>query len=78
MKQGYTYEDLQRAKIEVLVSSLLKELAWQDKLVLYEVAGGKKISDSETISTFEDRMCCMEDEDYNKFIDKLLDVLSNM
>lgn len=78
MKPGYTYEDLQRAKIEVLVSSLLKELAWQDKLVLYEVTGGKKISDSETISIFEDKLCCMEDEDYNKFIDKLLDVLSNM
>lgn len=78
MKQGYTYEDLQRAKIEVLVGGLLKELAWQDKLVLYEVEGGKKISDSETISIFENRMCGMEDEDYNKFIDKLLDVLSNM
>ena len=75
MKPEYTYKDLERSKITSLLSGLIRELAWQDKIYLTDIKTKQKVDYNETTEILIDRIECMEDEEYEKFISKMIEVL---
>ncbi len=75
MKPEYTYKDLERSKITSLLSGLIRELAWQDKIYLTDIKTKQKVDYNETTEILIDRIERMEDEEYEKFISKMIEVL---
>lgn len=75
MKPEYTYKDLERSKITSLLSGLIGELAWQDKIYLTDIKTKQKVDYNETTEILIDRIERMEDEEYEKFISKMIEVL---
>lgn len=75
MKPEYTYKDLERSKVTSLLSGLIRELAWQDKIYLTDIKTKQKVDYNETTEILIDRIERMEDEEYEKFISKMIEVL---
>ena len=75
MKPEYTYKDLERGRITSLLGGLIRELTWQDKMYLIDVETKQKTDYNETTDILIDKIECMEDGEYEEFINKLTEVL---
>lgn len=73
---NYTYDEIQRERLTILLEGIIRELAWQDNLVVYTGKNFKQRCDhNETSDFFTDRLSGMEDEEFIEFKKKLIELI---
>lgn len=79
MEVNYTYEELKRERMTVLIENLIREMAKQDNLGFFKYIKTQKLcSSEESTEILMDVLYGLDDENYKKFIDKLTDVIIDM
>lgn len=76
---NYTYDEIQRERLTILLEGIIRELAWQDNLVIYTGKNFKiKCDHNETSDFFIDRLSGMDDESFKELKKKLLELICNI
>lgn len=76
---NYTYDEIQRERLTVLLEGIIRELAWQDDLVVYTGENFKKRCDhNETSDFFIDRLNGLDDQNFIELKKELLGIICNI
>lgn len=79
MELNYTFEELKRERMTVSIGNLIREMAWQDKIVFFKnIETQEKYNHNESAEILTNAIAELDDEKYEKFITKLSYVLSDM
>lgn len=72
----FSYDEVQRERLTILLNGIIRELAWQDDIIMHSNTELKnKIDYKEVSEIIIDKLYSLEDEDFIKFKKKLIDLI---
>lgn len=76
MELNYTFEELKRERMTVLIDNLVREMAWQDKIVFFKnIETQEKHNHNDSAEILTNAISDLDDGDYEKFLIKLAQAL---
>lgn len=79
MEINYTYDELKRERMTVLIDNLIREMAQQDKIAFFKnIETQEKHNHNDSAEILTNAIAELDDEKYEKFIIKLSYALSDM
>lgn len=74
---GFTYDEVARERLTILLEGVIRELAWQDEIKTFYKKDKMlcECSYKETAELFTDRIYGMDDKEFAEFKNKLIELI---
>ena len=75
----FNFEDIKRERLIAILTGLIHELAFNDDIQMFEdIELLTKVDYKETANIFIDKLSSLDDEDFKKFRDKLVNLITDL